>query len=129
MNDRSIPEKKAGIILYDGYCHLCTRLVRFTKKRDRKGSFEFVAQQSDKGKKIMERINTDEDSIVLLEGKNPYFKSAAALRVFRELGGFYTFIYHIFKHLPVKLNNAVYDFIARNRYRWFGKRTECACNE
>lgn len=115
------------IILFDGVCNLCNGSVQFVLKRDRDGVFKFASLQSDFGGGILTRygLPTDDyNSFVLVEGDRIYTKSTAALRVARNLGGFWNLLYGLIV-IPSVLRDAVYGFIARNRYRWFGKRESC----
>lgn len=116
------------IILFDGVCNLCDATVQFLIKRDRKDIFRFVALQSELGQEIIKYIGIDTsktDSIILYEpGKAYYYKAQAALEIASEIGGFYSLL-SAFKVLPNRLSNAVYDYVARNRYKWYGKKDDC----
>ena len=120
--------KNKKIILFDGVCNLCDASVQFIIKHDKKDVFRFVALQSDLGQKIVKSIGIDSldiDSFILYEpGIAYYYKSAAALEIAKDLGGFFYF-FTIFKIFPEKMRNAIYDYIAKNRYRWFGKKETC----
>ncbi|TVZ14380.1 thiol-disulfide oxidoreductase DCC family protein [Maribacter sp. MAR_2009_72] len=121
-------ENKKKIILFDGVCNLCNGAVQFIIKRDSENQFQFAALQSETGKKLtLERnIDTEKvDSIILIEPNVAYYiKSTAALKIGEELKGIRT-ISCILLWLPESFRNIVYDFIARNRYQWYGKREEC----
>jgi predicted DCC family thiol-disulfide oxidoreductase YuxK len=116
------------IILFDGVCNLCDATVQFLIKRDVKDVFRFVAIQSDLGQEIIKHIGIDTsktDSIILYEPGNAYYyKAEAALKIGKELGGIYSLL-SVFTLLPKIISNSVYDFIARNRYRWYGKKDAC----
>jgi predicted DCC family thiol-disulfide oxidoreductase YuxK len=116
------------IILFDGVCNLCDATVQFLIKRDVKDVFRFVAIQSDLGQMIIKHIGIDTsktDSIILYEPGNAYYyKAEAALKIGKELGGMYSLL-SVFTLLPKIISNSVYDFIARNRYRWYGKKDAC----
>jgi predicted DCC family thiol-disulfide oxidoreductase YuxK len=115
------------IILFDGVCNLCNGAVVFIIKRDKKNVFKFAALQSEIGQELTSKFNIDTsqvDSIILIDGEKHYEKSTAALRIARELSGGYPLLYG-FMVLPGFLRNAVYDYIARNRYKWFGKKESC----
>jgi predicted DCC family thiol-disulfide oxidoreductase YuxK len=120
------PNKK--IILFDGVCNLCNSAVQFIIKHDKKDVFRFVALQSDKGQEIMAYIGIDPkniDSIVLYEpGVAYYYKSDAVLQIAKGLHGIYS-IGVIFKILPNRIRNQLYDYIAKNRYKWYGKKESC----
>lgn len=114
------------IILFDGECHFCDRSVQFILKRDRHGYFKFASLQSELGQKLLKKhqIPTDTDSFVLVTSKQAYVKSTAALKVVRHLTGLWKILY-IFILVPRPLRNFVYDVIAKNRYRWFGRKESC----
>lgn len=123
----NLPENKK-IILFDGVCNLCDNTVQFIIKHDKKDIFRFVALQSELGHEIIKHIGIDTsktDSIILYEpGHAYYYKAQAALNIAKELGGIYSLL-TIFSILPNVITNKIYDFIARNRYKWFGKKDEC----
>ncbi|SEO23293.1 Predicted thiol-disulfide oxidoreductase YuxK, DCC family [Flavobacterium sp. CF108] len=116
------------IILFDGVCNLCNGAVQFIIKHDKNDIFRFAALQSDLGKEICNYIGVDQtkiDSIILY---NPdvayYYKSSAVIEIANDLGGFYSLL-SVFKILPEKLRNYIYDYIAKNRYKWYGKKESC----
>lgn len=123
----NLPQDKK-IILFDGVCNLCDSSIQFIIKHDKKDIFRFVALQSEIGLEIIKHIGIDTskiDSILLYEpGKAYYYKAQAALKIAKELGGIYTAI-SWFSILPNFLTNTVYDYIARNRYKWYGKKEAC----
>ncbi|WP_343698091.1 thiol-disulfide oxidoreductase DCC family protein [Flavobacterium sp.] len=116
------------IILFDGVCNLCNGAVQFIIKHDKKDIFRFVALQSDLGKAICDYIGVDQtkiDSIILYNpGVAYYYKSSAVLEIGKDLGGVYSF-FSAFKILPENLRNYIYDYIAKNRYKWYGKKESC----
>ena len=122
-----IPTNKK-IILFDGVCNLCNGFVQFVIKYDKKDIFRFVALQSELGIEIIKSIGLDNkniDSVVLYESKTLFeIKSDAALKILEKLGGIFkiTFLLKVF---PLFFRNFVYDFIAKNRYKWLGKRENC----
>lgn len=119
--------KPIKIILFDGVCNLCNGAVNFVIERDKKNVFKFAALQSEVGRELASKYEIDTaalDSIILIDGDTHYQKSTAALRIARELSGGYPLLYG-FMVLPKFLRNAVYDYIARNRYKWFGKKENC----
>ncbi|KGO94854.1 thiol-disulfide oxidoreductase DCC family protein [Flavobacterium subsaxonicum] len=122
-----LPQNKK-IILFDGVCNLCDATVQFIIKHDKKDVFRFVPIQSDLGQSIIQHIGIDTsktDSIILYEpGHAYYYKAEAALKIATALGGIYSGM-AIFTILPKGLSNAVYDYIARNRYKWYGKKNDC----
>ena len=115
------------IILFDGVCNLCTGSVNFVIKRDKKDVFRFASLQEAPGQKLTTQFNIDTsktDSIVLIENDKAYVKSTAALRAARYLPGGWPLLYG-FMIVPKFIRNWVYDIIARNRYKWYGKKDSC----
>jgi predicted DCC family thiol-disulfide oxidoreductase YuxK len=123
---KTAPEKK--IILFDGICNLCNSAVQFIIKNDKKDIFRFVALQSELGIEICNYIGVDQtkiDSIILYQPNVAYYyKSTAAIKIAEVLGGFYSLLF-IFKIFPEKIRNYIYDYIAKNRYKWYGKKESC----
>jgi predicted DCC family thiol-disulfide oxidoreductase YuxK len=124
---QNLPTNKK-IILFDGVCNLCNSAVQFIIKHDRKDVFRFVALQSDLGKEILVYIGINPgniDSIVLYEpGVAYYYKSDTALEIAKSLDGFFS-LGIIFKIIPRGIRNHLYDYIAQNRYKWYGKKESC----
>jgi predicted DCC family thiol-disulfide oxidoreductase YuxK len=122
-----IPKDKK-IILFDGVCNLCDAAVQFIIKHDKKDIFRFVALQSDLGREIVKHIGIDTkniDSIILYQpGIAYYYKSEAVLEIAKSLGGIF-YLGTLFSIFPTSLNNNVYDYIAKNRYKWYGKKESC----
>ena len=127
MELSELPKDKK-IILFDGVCNLCNSSVQFVIKHDKKDSFRFVSLQSDLGQKIIKHIGIDTsaiDSSILYEPENSYyFKSEAAFRILKDLSGIYKSLL-VFSILPNSLLNYLYDYVAKNRYKWFGKKESC----
>jgi predicted DCC family thiol-disulfide oxidoreductase YuxK len=115
-----------AIILFDGVCNLCNHIVQFVIKRDKHAYFKFASLQSETGQTLLEKFKVDPetDSIVLIEQDECYMKSSAALRVSKKLAGVWK-AFFIFIIVPPVIRDKVYDLIARNRYKWFGKRDSC----
>jgi len=120
------PNKK--IILFDGLCNLCNAAVQFVIEHDTKDVFRFVALQSELGQKILKHIGVNPeniDSIILYEpGVAHYYKSQAAIQISKNLGGFWHFGTFL-RIIPTGISNILYDYIARNRYKWYGKKESC----
>ena len=127
MEISELPKNKK-IILFDGVCNLCEASVQFVIQYDKKDVFRFVALQSELGKKIILHIGIQDkniDSIILYyPGVAYYYKSSAALQIAKNLGGFFHFG-TFFKIIPTGLRNVLYDFVAKNRYQWYGKKESC----
>ncbi|KKK36774.1 thiol-disulfide oxidoreductase [Mesobacillus campisalis] len=114
------------VVLFDGECNFCDASVQFIIQRDPKGVFHFASLQSDAGEELARKhhIRDDVDSMVLIEGDKVYYKSAAALRISRHLKGAWKLLYGLMI-IPAPVRNAAYDVIAKNRYKWFGKKESC----
>jgi predicted DCC family thiol-disulfide oxidoreductase YuxK len=121
-------ESGKQIVLFDGVCNFCNDSVRFIIKRDHKDLYRFASLQSSLGRKLTHERGIDTaqvDSIILIQpGEAYYIKSDAALEIAKNLSGFYPLM-GIFLYLPRGLRDFFYDFIARNRYKWFGKKEAC----
>ncbi|KAA9041710.1 thiol-disulfide oxidoreductase DCC family protein [Ginsengibacter hankyongi] len=116
-----------SIILFDGVCNLCNGAVKFVIKRDNKNQFLFASLQSGEGKQILEEHNIPENimkSFFLVENGKVYDRSTAALRVVKRLTGLWPLLYG-FIIVPAFIRDGVYNWIAKNRYQWFGKKDEC----
>ena len=116
------------IIVFDGVCNLCNNAIQFVIKRDKKKQFRYTSLQGNLGKQLLAERNIDPkkiDSIILIEPNIAYYyKSSAALEISKGLKGFYP-IMSIFLIVPASIRDWVYDFIAKNRYKWFGKKEAC----
>jgi predicted DCC family thiol-disulfide oxidoreductase YuxK len=127
MEIENLPMDKK-IILFDGVCNLCDTSVQFIYKHDKKDIFRFVAIQSELGQKIIHHIGIDTsktDSIILYEpGLSYHYKAEAALLIARNLSGIYSLIGYL-NFIPNSIKNSVYDYIAKNRYKWYGKKEAC----
>ncbi len=122
-----LPENK-HIILFDGVCNLCNNAVNYIIKKDTNDLFRFASLQSEIGKRLLEQrgINPKSiDSIVLIIPNIAYYiKSDAALEIIKDLNTPWRFL-TVFKVAPRGFRNIVYDFIAKNRYRLYGKKDQC----
>lgn len=116
------------IILFDGVCNLCNSSVNFIIKHDPEAQFLFASLQSDAAKKLLLQHNSKKitlNSIILIEKGKIYKKSTAALKIAKHLNGLYPITY-IFILIPPFVRDFVYDYIAKNRYKWFGKKESCS---
>jgi predicted DCC family thiol-disulfide oxidoreductase YuxK len=119
----STAEAGGPVILFDGVCNLCTGSVRFVIARDARARFRFASLQSAVARKLLGERDQLE-SVVLVEGGKVYRKSTAALRVARRLDGAWPLLAALLV-IPRPLRDAVYDWIGRRRYRWFGRTDAC----
>jgi predicted DCC family thiol-disulfide oxidoreductase YuxK len=127
MEISDLPKDKK-IILFDGVCNLCNSAVQYVIKRDQKDLFRFAPLQSALGQSIIKHIgiaSQNIDSIILYEpGKAYYYKSSAAIEIARNLKGIITYS-GIFKIIPSRLRDMIYDYVASNRYKWYGQKESC----
>lgn len=127
MEIQDLPLEKK-IILFDGVCNLCEASIVYVIKHDKKDIFRFVALQSDLGQRIVKHIgiNTNHiDSVILYEpGVAYYYKSSAVVEIAKGLSGIFTW-FTLFQILPTVFRDYVYDYVANNRYKWYGKKQEC----
>ncbi len=115
-----------NIILFDGVCNLCNRSVDFVLKRDKKKQFYYVSLQSEEGKKLVEhyQISLDTDSVILIRNTKVFTESEAAIEIAQMLPVPWKWL-SVLRFLPRGWRDGLYRWIARNRYRWFGKRENC----
>jgi predicted DCC family thiol-disulfide oxidoreductase YuxK len=114
------------VILFDGVCNLCSGSVQFILKRDEEKKFLFASLQSAYGQTLLKQFNLPTDtfnSFILKEEGKIYTRSTAALKMFQQLKGWKWV--KIFWIVPNFIRDAVYNLIAKNRYKWFGKKEEC----
>lgn len=113
------------VVLFDGYCHLCSNTVQWIMRRDRRKVFRFAPLQSEVAAALAGRERTQPtDTILLYESGKVFSRSTAALRLLRYLPGLWPAAYWAII-IPRPVRDAVYSWIAANRYRWFGRRQQC----
>lgn len=115
------------VVLFDGVCNLCNGWVRFVLRRDPRRCFQFASLQSPFGAEVLQQHGLPSDylgSILLLEAGVLFSKSDAVLRIARSLSWPWPLL-SVFVAVPRRLRDVIYDWVARNRYRWFGKREVC----
>lgn len=114
------------VILFDGECNFCDSSVQFIIKRDRKALYKFAAIQSTVGQEILRKHNIPAtlDSFILVDGDQWHTKSSAALRVFKNLTIGWKLCYFLLI-VPRPIRDYFYNIIAKNRYKWFGKKESC----
>jgi predicted DCC family thiol-disulfide oxidoreductase YuxK len=119
------------IILFDGVCNFCNAAVNFILKHDKDHLFRFSPQQSEKGREILTqygRAGTDLNAIIFINEKDLLEGMDAVIGISKYLKGYFHFIY-LLRFLPRGVTHAAYAFVAKNRYRWFGKRAVCRMPE
>lgn len=113
------------VLFFDGECNLCNSAVQFIIRHDKKKLFLFAPLQSTAGQDALKQFSGHvPDSVILFYNNRYFIKSAAGLNILRLLGGGWRFLY-AFIIIPRFIRDWVYNIIARNRYKWFGKRNEC----
>lgn len=119
--------KNKSIILFDGVCNLCNSSVNFIIKHDKNEHFLFASLQSDVAKELLLQFTSKKikiDSIILIEDGVIYEKSTAALKISTYLNGGFKLLYS-FILIPLFIRDSIYDYVAKNRYKWFGKKDNC----
>lgn len=119
--------KQSSIILFDGVCNLCNSSVQFVIKHDADKKFMFASLQSTAGQLLLKQFDLplqDFNSFILIENEKVFLKSTAALMVAKQLKGAVKLLYG-FIVVPPFIRNGAYNFIAKNRYKWFGKKDSC----
>ncbi len=120
-------EQHYKIILFDGVCNFCNFWVNFIIDRDKKNQFRFAALQSEIAKELLTKFDLPEDdfdSFILISQNKILKKSSAAFEIAKDLNGWLK-IFSPLKLLPNSFNDFIYDLVAKNRYKIFGKRDVC----
>ena len=115
------------IVLFDGVCNLCNSAVQFIIRHDKKNIFMFTSLQSDTGQKLLAQYDlplNELNSFILIENNKAYTRSSGALRVIKKLKGLWPLLYG-FIIVPKFIRDGVYNWVGRNRYKWFGKQDAC----
>lgn len=113
------------IILFDGFCNFCSASVWFVLKKDREAVFQFASMQSDTGKKILKQQGLEEtQTVILIDTSDVSIYSTAALNILRRLPGF-RILSKVLLLIPLWIRDPIYQWVARNRYKWWGKRESC----
>lgn len=125
----TIPTEKSAYptLLFDGVCNLCNGSVQAVIRLDKAHQFRFASLQSDFGQGMLDHYGLsrdDIDSVILIDERGAHVKSEAALRVFGHLKGGYRLV-ALLRIIPRSIRDAIYDWVARNRYEWFGKQETC----
>jgi predicted DCC family thiol-disulfide oxidoreductase YuxK len=123
-----LPDSDRPLLLFDGVCNLCNSFVQTIIRNDKRQLFRFSSLQSGTGQRVLQYIQqntgTVPESLILLYRGKLYFKSDAALKTALLLKGKWLFLTAGYI-VPRFIRNIIYDIVARNRYRWYGKRDEC----
>lgn len=122
-----LPPKAEAVVLFDGVCNLCNSSINFVIDRDPRGRLAFASLQSPAGQALLAEHGlptSDFDTMVLIESGRTYLRSSAALRVLGKLRMPWRLLYPLLL-IPPFVRNPVYNFIARRRYRWFGRLDAC----
>ena len=115
------------VILFDGICNFCNGVVNFIIKQDKEGVFRFAALQSEAGQKLLEQYDLPKasfNSFILIDKGKAYQSSTAGLRLYNKLPWYWKWT-QVFWIVPKFLRDGAYNIIAKNRYKWFGKKEEC----
>ncbi len=120
-------DEQQTIVFFDGVCNLCNGTVQFLIRNDKSKLLTFCSLQSERGAEVMKQVSKQggtPKSIILLAGNRYYTKSTAVLKIAQKLGGRWALLYP-FILIPGPLRDLVYDLVAKNRYRWFGRSETC----
>ena len=115
------------VILFDGICNLCSGWVQFLIRKDTNMKFRFAPIQSETGQRLLHTVGLESsniETVIYLKENECFRESSAVLEILKDLGGFWTFAF-VLKLIPGTLRDGFYRFIAKKRYRFFGKRTTC----
>ncbi len=116
-----------SIILFDGVCNFCNFWVKFVAKRDKAMQFKFASIQSDAGQNLLREYNVGGDhlsSVILIQDQKVHRLSSAALHICKHLDGGWKLLYLLII-VPAFIRDGIYSFVAKNRYKWFGKTEAC----
>ena len=114
-----------AIILFDGDCNFCDASVQFIIKRDSKAYFQFASIQSEIGQSYVEQFQLQSiDSMIVVKNNRAYTKSTAALIIAKQFSGMWKLLL-LAKIIPLPIRDKLYDYVAKNRYKWFGKKEVC----
>jgi predicted DCC family thiol-disulfide oxidoreductase YuxK len=115
------------VILFDGVCNYCNSMVQFIIRHDKQQKFLFAPLQSDAGRQLLQAYQLPEkdfNSFVLIDQNKTYLRSSASLQVLKKLPLYWKWT-QVFWIVPLFIRDGIYNFIARNRYKWFGKKETC----
>ncbi|MBP6661393.1 MAG: thiol-disulfide oxidoreductase DCC family protein [Chitinophagales bacterium] len=114
------------VVLFDGVCNFCDSSVQFIIKHDKSNSLKFASLQSEFGQNLLKQFNhtTALESVVFFENNQIYTKSTAAFHIANYFGGFWKVLSYL-RFFPTFITDFFYDIVAKNRYKWFGKKDSC----
>lgn len=115
------------VVFFDGYCNLCSASVQFILKRDVKRRYQFASLQGEYARSVLGEelaVSQSDRGIVLKRADKIYSQSDAALQIAKKMDGAWPILF-IFWYLPKGIRNLIYNWIARNRYKWFSKKEVC----
>ena len=127
LKDNDLAMNQPPVILFDGICNLCCGWVQFLIRKDKKMKFKFASIHSEKGQRMLHSIgkgNYGMETVIYLKGNQCFQKSSAVLEILSDLGGVWR-LSGILKLIPKPILDEMYQYIAKKRYRYFGKRTSC----
>lgn len=115
------------IVLFDGVCNFCNFWIQFALKRDKTGKLTFTSLQGETAKELLPKFGIDPHvltSVIFIENGKAYRESTAALKVCRYLDGGWKLLYALII-IPAFMRDAIYKWVGKNRYKWFGKQESC----
>lgn len=115
------------LVLFDGVCNFCNFWIKFALKRDRKGKLKFGSLQGETAQRLLPQYGIDPSvitSVIFIEDDIAYHESTAALKICRHLSGGWKLLYALII-IPTFIRDGIYKWIAKNRYKWFGKQESC----
>jgi predicted DCC family thiol-disulfide oxidoreductase YuxK len=124
-------ERQNNIVLFDGVCNLCNGVVNFVIDRDRKSKLKFISLQDSRAQEILDKHEhgtADLSTILYIENGKLHQQSSAVLRIIKKLDGLWPILY-VLMIFPKFIRDMVYRWVAKNRYKWFGKRDRCRVPE
>ncbi len=113
---------KFSVLFFDGDCLLCSRVVQWIIKNDTRGNIYFCTLEDGRNAGV---DGLENDTVILWHLHKTYQKSKAVAQVLKLLGGFYRLVGYVISFFPLIISDKVYEFVAKNRYDWFGKKTNC----
>jgi predicted DCC family thiol-disulfide oxidoreductase YuxK len=123
----SVTDTQDRVVVYDGICHVCSGWVRFLERHRIEPKFTLVPMQSWEGKSLLTAYGIDPDdpaTFLVLDGGKQFTQSDGAIHIIAALGGLWS-LFEVARVIPKPWRNALYQVLARNRYRWFGRRSTC----